>query len=296
MSRIIRPALAALFLLALCGCASLLERSYSVVEPYTVRYWDSSGPDTLRAENYQDLVNSLMLLVEERAEEGVIRCYGEAEPYAQARSACREVQNDTMLGSYLLSELRFTYSSGAGCSTLTLEIAYRDDAEDPESIMTLSDSQSLVDLLRIDVREGHERLTARFVYDTSREEVSAAMEALWQELCQDSQEPEESDEASGEPEAALLEDEDIEGASEAPEDTEAPQDAPEEPPEEGGDPEEPRPEDGDAVPAAVEDPVVCPPCPWTARYYPDQDTAGIVEILLDPAGTARALEEAHSGP
>ena len=63
--------------LALClplsGCASLLERSYSVVEPYADRYWDASAEDTLRAENYQDLVNSLLLLVEQRAEEGVIR-------------------------------------------------------------------------------------------------------------------------------------------------------------------------------------------------------------------------------
>ena len=56
--------------LALCGCGMLLERSYSSVEPYANRYWDSGAEDTLRSETYQDLVNSLLLLVEERAEEG----------------------------------------------------------------------------------------------------------------------------------------------------------------------------------------------------------------------------------
>ena len=61
--------------LSLSGCASLLERSYSVVEPYTDRYRDSGGEDALRAESYQDLVNSLMMLVEQRAEVGTIRCY-----------------------------------------------------------------------------------------------------------------------------------------------------------------------------------------------------------------------------
>ena len=61
--------------LLLCGCGILLERSYSSVEPYANRYWDSGAEDTLRSETYQDLVNSLLLLVEERAEEGTIRCY-----------------------------------------------------------------------------------------------------------------------------------------------------------------------------------------------------------------------------
>ena len=33
--------------LALCGCGMLLERSYSSVEPYANRYWDSGAEDTL---------------------------------------------------------------------------------------------------------------------------------------------------------------------------------------------------------------------------------------------------------
>ena len=53
--RLFPPLLAACLLLS--GCTSLLERSYSVVEPYADRYWDSAAEDTLRAENHQDLVD-----------------------------------------------------------------------------------------------------------------------------------------------------------------------------------------------------------------------------------------------
>ena len=164
-------------LLAACllgGCAALLERSYSAAEPYVDRYWDSGAEDTLRAESYQDLVNSLLLLIEERAEEGIIRCYGDVGEYREAAAAREEVRKETTLGAYLLRDLRISYESGANYSTVTCYMTYREDAEDVENMMTLSDSQSLVDLLRLAVREEHERLTARFSYDMPRQDVTAA--------------------------------------------------------------------------------------------------------------------------
>ena len=169
--------------LLLGGCVSLLERSYSVVEPYADRYWDSAAEDTLKAENYQDLVNSLLMQVEQRAEECVIRGYGEAAGYGQARSASWEVRRETIPGSYLLENMTFDYEPSDGYSTFTFRMSYREDAEDIEAMMSLSDCQSLVDLLRLSVREDHHRLTARFIRDMRREEVRAAVEALWQELC-----------------------------------------------------------------------------------------------------------------
>ena len=115
--------------LLLTGCGALLERSYSVVEPYADRYWDSAAEDTLRAENHQDLVNSLLMLVDERAEEGTIRCYGAASSYLQVQSACREVSEETAVGSYLLDSLTFDYENGAGYSSVTCRMAYREDTE-----------------------------------------------------------------------------------------------------------------------------------------------------------------------
>ena len=49
-----------LALMFLTGCASILEREYSTVEPHSSKFWESEAADTLRAENYQDLVNDLL--------------------------------------------------------------------------------------------------------------------------------------------------------------------------------------------------------------------------------------------
>lgn len=261
----------------LTGCAGLLERSYSVLEPYADRYWDSSAEDTLRAESYQDLVNSMLLLIEQHAEEGVIRCYGEIGTYQNALAARSEVQRETMLGSYLLQNLHLAYEQGSGYSTLTCQIIYREDAEDVDSLMTLSDSQSLVDLLRLAVREEHEKLTAHFAYDTPREDVNAAVESLWQELCQAEMEtdgtPDNVEALGPGPEEAG---DDILPGDDSPETTE--REAPDNEPEDGA-PEG----DGTEAPdetAPEEEPVIYPPCPWVILFYPDQATAEIVEVIL----------------
>lgn len=273
-------------LLAACllsGCAALLERSYSNVEPYADRYWDSGAEDTLRVESYQDLVNSLLMLVEEHAEEGVIRCYGEVGVFREVMAARQEVQKETTMGSYLLKDLRLTHENGTGYSTVTCHMTYREDAEDVASIMVLSDSQSLVDLLRVTVREEREKLTARFSYDMPREDVSAAVESFWQELCLAEMEAQAA-ETAGEippedledgPDAALEPGEEPDGAEELPGEEETPvepepgEDVPEESVDNPEDPQEP------------EEPVIeYPPCPWQIKFYPNKETAEIVEVLL----------------
>ena len=290
---------AACLLLAVCllgGCAALLERSYSAAEPYVDRYWDSGAEDTLRAESYQDLVNSLLLLIEERAEEGIIRCYGDVGEYREAMAAREEVRTETTLGAYLLRDLRISHESGSNYSTVTCYMTYREDAEDIDAIMKLSDSQSLVDLLRLSVREERDKLTARFSYDTPREDVIAAVESFWQELCRAEQEeaaaasaeilPKDVEDASGEdpgnPEAS--------GETEEPEDAEPAEE------ESGGETEPPAEEPsqeweaqsgapGEGEPGEGEGPAEppgeeFPPCPWRIQFYPNQETAEIVEVLL----------------
>ena len=248
--------------LCLAGCSALLERSYSVVEPYADRYWDASAEDTLRAENYQDLVNSLLLLVEQRSEEGVIRYYTDGSAYDMARQAADEVRRDTMLGSYLLEDVSFDYKAGEGYGTLTYQLTYRQDAEDVDTLMVLSDSQSLVDLLRLAVREGHEKLTARFAYDMPREDVEAAVASLWQEICA-------GEDGEAPPETALPEEEPA-----PPEEAAVPEGEAQEAAEEGQSPG-----GGEEAPAESEPP---PPCPWEIRFYPDQEAAELVEVWLQP--------------
>ena len=58
-------------LLALClltGCSALLERTYSTAEPHSSKFWESEAAGTLRAENHQDVVNDLLLLIGQHTE------------------------------------------------------------------------------------------------------------------------------------------------------------------------------------------------------------------------------------
>ena len=52
---------AALLMLPLTGCGSLLNRDYSVTEPHSSSYYESEDRSVLRAESYQDLVNALLV-------------------------------------------------------------------------------------------------------------------------------------------------------------------------------------------------------------------------------------------
>ena len=211
-------------------------------------------------------------------------------------AAREEVRTETTLGAYLLRDLRISHESGSNYSTVTCYMTYREDAEDIDAIMKLSDSQSLVDLLRLSVREERDKLTARFSYDTPREDVIAAVESFWQELCRAEQEeaaaasaeilPEDVEDASGEepenPEEAgeAEEPEDAEPAEEeSGEETEPPA---EEPSQEwevrSGAPGEGEPGEGEGPAEPPEEEF--PPCPWRIQFYPNQETAEIVEVLL----------------
>lgn len=276
-------------LLALClglsGCTAMLERSYSFSEPYVNRYWDTGAGDTLRASTYQDLVNSLLMLVEQRAEEGVVRYSARTRSYNEVYDAVAEVRQKTTLGAYLLEKMLFHYDAGEDDCTITLQITYREDAEDVDNLMLLSDSQSLIDLLRLALREEHQRQTAQFVYETvRREDVLAAVNELWMEICLERTE----DAEETEPPPALT------GDGEPPSAEPEPEPEPQSEPEPEPAPEEPEPEpepDPPPGPDSEEEPpseptageITIPPCPWQIRFYPDTEYAGIVEISLNTA-------------
>ncbi len=267
------PALA----LLLSGCAFLLERSYTVVEPYTNRYLDTAAEDALRAESYQDLVNSLLMLVEEHSTEGVIRYYGENDltAYSLALAARREVLQETVLGSYLLQDLKLSFSGEDTYSSLAFTFTYREEAEDPEKLMVLSGTQSLVDLLRMSVREGHNMLTARFFEKTDRTDITAAVESLWQELQQGEREPD----APAEEQELLQPPIEDTVTQTAPADTPPVSTDLPAPPEGSteGEGNAPLPIVGETPEKTTDD---FPACPWTMRFYPDRSAAEIVEILL----------------
>ena len=161
-------------LLALClslsGCGNVvLERSYSVSAPHSEVYWENENADTLRADSYQDLVNALLLLLGEHSEEGTVRIYGNDEEAASmAEQACREVQEDTALGAYLLEYISYTDAREHGYYEMRVRLGYRRTAEEQAAIITATSTEALPDLLRLTAEEGTvKRVAVRFGYFTT---------------------------------------------------------------------------------------------------------------------------------
>jgi len=108
-----------------CGGNVVLERSYSVSTPHSEVYWENEGADTLRADSYQDLVNALLLLLGEHSEEGVVRIYSEEDAAAMAEQACKEVQEETALGAYLLDYISYTDTQERAYYEMHVRLGYR---------------------------------------------------------------------------------------------------------------------------------------------------------------------------
>ena len=142
--------------LTLAGCGNIvLERSYAVSAPHSEVYWENENADTLRADSYQDLVNALLLLLGEHSEEGTVRIYGNDEAAASmAEQACREVQEETALGAYLLEYISYTDAQEHGYYEMHVRLGYRRTAEEQAAIITATSTEALPDLLRLTAEEG----------------------------------------------------------------------------------------------------------------------------------------------
>ena len=172
--------------LTLAGCGNIvLERSYSVSAPHSEVYWENENADTLRADSYQDLVNALLLLLGEHSEEGTVRIYGNDEAAASmAEQACREVQEETALGAYLLEYISYTDAREHGYYEMRVRLGYRRTAEEQAAIITATSTEALPDLLRLTAEEGTvKRIAVRFGYfTTDRDGLRAMVRAVQHEV------------------------------------------------------------------------------------------------------------------
>lgn len=264
--------------LSLTGCGDkLLERSYSSVVPHSAAYWENQDADTLRAENYQDLVNALLLLLDEHSEDGVVRIYGDAvNKAAMANRACVEVQKETPIGAYLLDYITYDGKAESAYYELTVRFGYRRTAEEQNAIVNATSTEALPDLLRAAIEEGREAVAIRVGYfATDRDGVLSMVAAVHDEVFPPEDEPA--------------------GETGTPPEGEAPPDSSGETPEADGAPDEPEttpdgetPADTQETPTEPETPETkdAPPeevsydlSPWELRFYPD-DQPGIIEVIL----------------
>ena len=184
-------ALLAAATLALCGCGSFLERTYSSSQPHSATYYESEDRSVLRAEGYQDLVNDILLLVGENAKEGTIWLYNTSDSDTQdageaARRACQEVQTQTPMGAYMVDYLTCKTSTGSRNYTqIDLTIGYRRTAEQAAAIVHATSVSALHDLLTEAAAQDKSELVVSVEYfDRQEQQVRQTVAQVRQEITQ----------------------------------------------------------------------------------------------------------------
>ena len=172
-----------LFFLFLSGCASLLERRYVTSEPHSSKFWESEAAGTLRAENHQDIVNDLLVLIERHTENATLRLYHYDDEQTVAgalESAAVETQQETPLGAYAVSYITSTSQAQRGYYEVKLQIGYRRTAEELSAIVNATSAEAVYSLLRAAWTAGRESLAIRIGYwgADSAAQVEEALERL----------------------------------------------------------------------------------------------------------------------
>ena len=184
--KVYRLAAAGLALGLLTGCASLLERSYTTSEPHSSKFWESEAAATLRAENRQDMVNDLLILIGQHTETASLRLYNfpdEQTALEELEKAAQEVQQETPLGAYAVEYITYISQPQRSCFEADLQIGYRCTAEQMQTIVSASSVSALGDLLEAALDGGRTELVVRMGYwqADSREKVAQEVQQVRQE-------------------------------------------------------------------------------------------------------------------
>ena len=170
-------------LLPLClltGCASLLERTYSTTEPHSSRFWESEAADTLRAENYQDIVNDFLILIGQHTETATLRLYNFTDDLSVSEAleqAAAETQQETPLGAYAVEYITSTSQAQRGYYEAAVQIGYRRTAEQIQAVVNATSPEAVYSLLDTAWEAGKTELAIRVSYwgADGREQVENAV-------------------------------------------------------------------------------------------------------------------------
>ncbi len=149
MGRKWHMALLALALVALVGCTSMLERDYVVVTTHSDVPEAAGESDALRVENYQELVNALLYLVNQGEETGALRLYGYDSDTASEdlTAACLEVSTEVPIGAYRVSYLQFDLTTIVSYLEADISITYRPGTQSMSTIPGAIGTSAIRELL-----------------------------------------------------------------------------------------------------------------------------------------------------
>lgn len=170
----------------LTGCTSLLDREYSSVEPHSSKFWESEAADTLRAENYQDIVNDLLILIGQHKESATVRLYNSDDELTASdmmERAAVEVQQETPLGAYAVEFITSSCQQQRSYYEVTIQIGYRRSAEQIQSIVSATSPEAVYSLLESALDTGRTELAVRISYwgSDGQEKVDDAVARLREE-------------------------------------------------------------------------------------------------------------------
>lgn len=157
----------ALALCLLTGCSALLERTYATAEPHSSKFWESEAAGTLRAENHQDVVNDLLLLVGQHRETAALRLYNFESDLAVAdtlEEAAAEVQQETPMGAYAVEYITTSSYAQRGYYEVSVRIGYRRTLEQLQAVVNATSPEALYSLLADALDEGRTELAVRMGY------------------------------------------------------------------------------------------------------------------------------------
>ena len=165
--------------LTLTGCSSILECSYESVRPHTSQYWEDATASVLRAEDYQSLVNGLLMLVSNQTDAGLVRLYGYADQTSAMRdmdNACAEVTMEDPLGAYLVDYVTYDCAEGTNCYEFTVKMAYQKTPAQLRAIVNATTAGAVPELLAAALKDGKTELAVKVGYmDYSAAELEEAV-------------------------------------------------------------------------------------------------------------------------
>jgi uncharacterized protein YceK len=167
----------------LSGCASLLEREYSTVEPHTEQFWESEAAGTLRAESRQDVVNDLLILISQHTEKATLRLYNYTDDVNVAdmlQRATDEVRRETPMGAYAVEYITSSATAQRGYYEVELSIGYRRSAEQVKAVVNATSAEAVRNLLEGALDAGKTELAVRVGYwdESSRETVETLISSF----------------------------------------------------------------------------------------------------------------------
>lgn len=135
MRKMMCAVMAALMLLS-TGCSSMLNRDYSSVTVHSATPTAEGDANTMRVQNYQELVNALIYLINQGEESGSIRYSGEEADFKKLMDeACLEVKQEDPLGAYAVDYIKYSVISIVGSYEANVQITYRRTREQVASIV-----------------------------------------------------------------------------------------------------------------------------------------------------------------